>query len=144
MKSSSKKIAVVVISLAFVALAGWIFYSPYLAVQSFSTQSAETRDAAADAQATVDAAAADTANNESNAEMALVSVPALNLGEFNCDMEYGKSIAAAGLKSKKVSVHGPDDEDFPGYGCAYRISPAPGTKVQKRSKVTYRSAWEAG
>jgi hypothetical protein len=112
-------------SLAFVALASWIFYSQ---------QSADTRESTA--------VTTDTANTESNTEMALVSVPAPNLGESNCDMEYDKSVAAAGLTSKKVLIHGPIDEDFPGYGRAYRISPEPGTKVQKRSTVTYRSAWE--
>jgi hypothetical protein len=61
-----------------------------------------------------------------------------------CDMGYDKRLRAVGLKANEVSIHGPEDEDFKGYGCAYRIVPAPGNAVQPGSTVTYRSAWEAG
>ncbi|WP_312986696.1 hypothetical protein [Comamonas sp. 23] len=61
-----------------------------------------------------------------------------------CDMDYDKRLCAAGLKANEVSIHGPEDEDFKGYGCAYRIVPAPGNAVPSGSTVTYRSAWEAG
>ena len=61
-----------------------------------------------------------------------------------CDMDYDKRLRAAGLKANKTSIHGPEDEDFTGYGCAYRIRPAPGNAVPPGSTVTYRSAWEAG
>ena len=61
-----------------------------------------------------------------------------------CDMDYDKLLRAAGLKANEVSIHGPEDEDFKGYGCAYRIVPAPGNAVPPGSTVTYRSAWEAG
>lgn len=61
-----------------------------------------------------------------------------------CDMDYDKRLRAAGLKANEVSIHGPEDEDFKGYGCAYRIVPAPGNAVPPGSTVTYRSAWEAG
>lgn len=61
-----------------------------------------------------------------------------------CEMDYDKRLHAAGLKANEVSIHGPEDEDFKGYGCAYRIVPAPGTAVPPGSTVTYRSAWEAG
>ncbi|MGF6212628.1 hypothetical protein [Comamonas sp. 4034] len=61
-----------------------------------------------------------------------------------CDMDYDKRLRAAGLKANEVSIHGPEDEDFKGYGCAYRITPAPGNAVPPGSTVTYRSAWEAG
>lgn len=61
-----------------------------------------------------------------------------------CDMEYDKRLHAAGLKANEVSVHGPEDQDFKGYGCAYRITPAPTRLVLPGSTVTYRSAWEGG
>lgn len=61
-----------------------------------------------------------------------------------CDMEYDKRLHAAGLKANEVSVHGPEDQDFKGYGCAYRITPAPTHLVLPGSTVTYRSAWEGG
>ncbi|BDE70857.1 hypothetical protein JQN63_11845 [Delftia lacustris] len=61
-----------------------------------------------------------------------------------CDMDYDKRLRGAGLKANEVSIHGPEDEDFKGYGCAYRIVPAPGNAVPPGSTVTYRSAWEAG
>lgn len=61
-----------------------------------------------------------------------------------CDMEYDKRLHAAGLKANEVSVHGPEDQDFKGYGCAYRITPAPAHLVPPGSTVTYRSAWEGG
>ncbi|MCJ0765363.1 hypothetical protein [Variovorax terrae] len=61
-----------------------------------------------------------------------------------CDYEYGQKLQAVGLVPRKVSVHGPDDGDFAGWGCAYRIQPAPGTSVEPNSVVTFRSAWEAG
>ncbi|MPM10836.1 hypothetical protein SDC9_57171 [bioreactor metagenome] len=61
-----------------------------------------------------------------------------------CDMDYDKRLRAAGLKANEVSIHGPEDGDFKGYGCVYRIVPAPGNAVPPGSTVTYRSAWEAG
>ncbi|UBB15749.1 PASTA domain-containing protein [Comamonas odontotermitis] len=64
--------------------------------------------------------------------------------DMDCDMDYDKRLRAAGLKANEVSIHGPEDEDFKGYGCAYRITPAPGNTVLPGSTVTYRSAWEAG
>lgn len=62
----------------------------------------------------------------------------------DCDMEYDQLLLAAGLKEKSVAVHGPDEPDFNGWGCPYRIQPAPGTAVPKGSTVTYRYGWEAG
>ncbi|WP_246296941.1 IrmA family protein [Allochromatium humboldtianum] len=53
-------------------------------------------------------------------------------------------VPKAGLVPKEISIHGPEDDDFNGYGCPYRITPAPGTNVQPGSTVTFRSAWEAG
>lgn len=61
-----------------------------------------------------------------------------------CDMDYDKRLHAAGLKANEVSIHGPEDQDFKGYGCAYRIVPVPGNAVPPGSTVTYRTAWEAG
>lgn len=61
-----------------------------------------------------------------------------------CDMDYDRRLRAVGLKANETSIHGPEDEDFKGYGCAYRITPAPGNAVPPGSTVTYRSAWEAG
>ena len=71
--------------------------------------------------------------------MVLVPQPA-----GQCDIDYDKRLRAAGLNANEVSVHGPEDEDFKGYGCAYRITPAPGNTVTPGSTVTYRSAWVAG
>ena len=64
--------------------------------------------------------------------------------EGQCDMEYDKRLRAAGLKANEVSIHGPEGQDFKGYGCAYRITPAPGNAMPLGSTVTYRSAWETG
>lgn len=61
-----------------------------------------------------------------------------------CDMEYGKRLKAAGLQGKEITVHGPIDPDFSEYGCAYRITPAPGNQVSQDTSVTYRTAWEGG
>jgi hypothetical protein len=61
-----------------------------------------------------------------------------------CDMDYDKRLHAAGLKANEVVIHGPDEQDFEGYGCAYRVTPAPGNSVPPGSTVTYRSAWEGG
>lgn len=63
--------------------------------------------------------------------------------EGKCDMEYHKRVEAAGLVAKEISIHGPDDRDFVGYGCAYRITPMPGSQIPSGSTVTYRGAWEA-
>lgn len=62
----------------------------------------------------------------------------------DCDNNYEKTLKKLGLTTKVVSVHGPEDQDFNGYACPYRITPPPGTKVSPGSKVTFRSAWEAG
>lgn len=59
-----------------------------------------------------------------------------------CDMDYEKRLKEIGLQAKNISIHGPDDQDFAGYACPYRITPAPGSPVPKGSTVTYRSAWE--
>lgn len=61
-----------------------------------------------------------------------------------CDYDYGKTLKQSGLVAKQLLIHGPEDEDFAGYGCPYRITPAPGTTVQKGSTVQYRSAYEGG
>jgi hypothetical protein len=60
----------------------------------------------------------------------------------DCDYEYDKTLKKAGFLAKEVMVHGPVDEDFPGYGCAYRIQPAPGTRLPKGAVVQFRSAYE--
>ncbi|QIL74149.1 hypothetical protein G7048_27105 (plasmid) [Diaphorobacter sp. HDW4B] len=62
----------------------------------------------------------------------------------DCDMEYGAYLKSKGLVPKEKSVHGPEDRDFAGYGCPYRIEPAPESQVSPGAKVTFRSAWEAG
>ncbi|ATE58986.1 hypothetical protein CCZ27_02550 [Thauera sinica] len=59
-----------------------------------------------------------------------------------CDYGYDETLKKSGLVAKETPVHGPDDEDFGGYGCPYRISPTPGTTVPKGSVVQYRTAWE--
>lgn len=62
----------------------------------------------------------------------------------DCDMEYDKLLKAHGFKVKEISVHGPDEPDFNGWGCPYRIQPAPGTQLTPGSTVTYRFGFEAG
>ncbi|BCU06760.1 hypothetical protein Atep_14370 [Allochromatium tepidum] len=62
----------------------------------------------------------------------------------DCDFSYNETLKNSGLVPKEISIHGPVDDDFSGYGCPYRITPAPGTKVRAGSTVTFRSAWEAG
>lgn len=62
--------------------------------------------------------------------------------EGQCDMDYDKRLQNVGLQASEISVHGPDDQDFKGYGCAYRITPAPGSSVSSGASVIYRSAWE--
>lgn len=61
-----------------------------------------------------------------------------------CDTDYDKLLKATGFKVKSVAVHGPDEPDFKGWGCPYRIQPAPGTELAPGSTVTYRFGWEAG
>lgn len=70
----------------------------------------------------------------------MVSVPK---PRSDCDMEYAALLKSKGLIAKETSIHGPDDSDFAGYGCAYRIRPTPGTAVKLGAQVTFRSAWES-
>lgn len=86
-------------------------------------------------------ASANQATEGSKASTGLIPVPRPS---GQCDMDYGKRLDAVGLKASEVAVHGPEDEDFKGYGCAYRITPAPAQLVAPGSTVTYRSAWEGG
>lgn len=72
---------------------------------------------------------------------AMVTVPQ---PEGSCDMDYSERLKASGLIANEVLVHGPVDQDFGGYGCAYRINPEPGSSLVTGSTVTYRSAWEGG
>lgn len=62
----------------------------------------------------------------------------------SCDYDYDKRLKKIGLIPKVEEIHGPEDEDFVGYACPYRITPPPGTPVQKGSVVRYRSAYESG
>ena len=61
-----------------------------------------------------------------------------------CDYDYDKTLKQSGLVAKQSLVHGPEDADFAGYGCPYRISPPPGTPVQKGAAIQYRTAYEGG
>lgn len=74
----------------------------------------------------------------SSTDLILVPQP-----EGECDLSYDKRLQNIGLQAREISVHGPDDQDFKGYGCAYRITPAPGNSVLPGSLVIYRSAWES-
>lgn len=76
---------------------------------------------------------------EAKAAGEIVSVP---LPRGGCDMEYGDLLRQVGLSVREIEVHGPDDKDFAGYGCPYRINPAPGTRISRGTTVIYRSAWE--
>lgn len=60
-----------------------------------------------------------------------------------CDTEYSNLLKQANFSVKNIKIHGPNDEDFAGYGCPYRITPKPGTQTPKGTIVTYRSAWES-
>lgn len=77
----------------------------------------------------------------STSASAMATVPQL---EGSCDMNYGERLQATGLIANEVLIHGPVDQDFGGYGCAYRITPEPGNSVAPGSTVIYRSAWEGG
>ncbi|MBF5007229.1 hypothetical protein [Diaphorobacter caeni] len=70
----------------------------------------------------------------------MVSIPT---PRSDCDMEYAALLKSKGLIAKEKSIHGPDDSDFAGYGCPYRINPAPGTAVKPGTQVTFRAAWES-
>ncbi|WP_139182714.1 hypothetical protein [Oryzisolibacter propanilivorax] len=61
-----------------------------------------------------------------------------------CDINYSEVVEKAGLIPEEISIDGPDDADFSGYGCPYRIMPTPGSIVVKGSKVKFRSAGESG
>ena len=61
----------------------------------------------------------------------------------DCDMEYAALLKSRGLIAKEKSIHGPEDSDFAGYGCPYRINPVPGTAVKSGTQVFFRSAWES-
>ena len=76
-----------------------------------------------------------SSTNDKSEKLTIVPEPA-----SDCDLAYNKAIENAGLVPKEISIHGPEDDDFSGYGCPYRITPAPGTKVQAGSTVTFRSA----
>lgn len=76
-----------------------------------------------------------------DSSIALVSIPE---PASDCDMDFDITLKNAGFVADAVSVHGPDDDDFAGYGCPYRISPEPGSKAQVGSVVSFRSAWEGG
>lgn len=60
----------------------------------------------------------------------------------DCDLGYGDLLRQVGLTPAPAAVHGPDDADFPGYGCPYRIAPAPGSVVAPGDTVAFRTAWE--
>ena len=70
----------------------------------------------------------------------MVSVPK---PRSDCDMEYAALLKSKGLVAKEKLIHGPDDSDFAGFGCPYRISPPPGTTVKSGAQVTFRAAWES-
>lgn len=77
--------------------------------------------------------------NNSTKNVGNVKVPSPT---SECDMNYSEILEKAGLVPEEISIHGPDDSDFNGYGCPYRITPKPGSLIPKKSKVTFRSAWE--
>ena len=68
----------------------------------------------------------------------------VQLPRGDCDMEYSDLLKQAKLSVKEIQIHGPDDADFAGYGCPYRITPKPGTQVTSGATISYRSAWEGG
>ena len=70
----------------------------------------------------------------------IVTVPAI---DGRCD-DVDNIVKAAGLEPKRVDVHGPDDKDAAGIGCAYRQDPKAGESVPKGSTLTYRSWFEGG
>lgn len=74
-----------------------------------------------------------------NPEQLVVPKPA-----SECDYDYDNTLKQSGLVVKKNLVHGPEDTDFAGYGCPYRITPPPGTPLQKGATVQYRIAYEGG
>lgn len=80
----------------------------------------------------------------STSSVTTVTAPTLTVPvpRESCDMEYGDYLKAQGLVPKAISIHGPEEPDFSGYGCPYRITPTPGTPVVKGSSVSFRSAWE--
>ena len=53
----------------------------------------------------------------------MVAVPQI---DGNCE-NPDKVLKAAGLKPKRINVHGPVDQDAAGVGCAYRQNPKAGT-----------------
>lgn len=61
-----------------------------------------------------------------------------------CDYDYDKTLQQSGLTASRSTVHGPVDKDFAGYGCPYRITPAPGTPLPRGATVSYRAAYEGG
>ena len=88
--------------------------------------------------------AGESTGNESMPASGQASMIVVPHPQGNCDMEYGRRLKAAGLQAQKIYIHGPEDQDFSGYACPYRITPKPGSVVPAGSRVTYRSAWEAG
>lgn len=60
----------------------------------------------------------------------------------DCDRGYADLLRQVGLTPAPAAVHGPDDADFPDYGCPYRIAPAPGSVVAPGDTVAFRTAWE--
>lgn len=80
-----------------------------------------------------------TAQAGANLNQLVVPKPA-----SDCDYDYDKTLKQSGLVAKQNLIHGPEDTDFEGYGCPYRITPPPGTPIQKGATVQYRTAYEGG
>ena len=60
-----------------------------------------------------------------------------------CKDNVNTIIRAAGLKPKRIDIHGPVDHDAAGIGCPYRQNPKAGSSVPKGSTVSYRIWYEA-
>lgn len=81
-----------------------------------------------------------TSENNLNANPPHVIAPMIN---GNCE-NPDEVIIAAGLKPKRIDIHGPEDEDADRIGCAYRQTPKAGESVPKGSTLEYRAWFEAG
>ncbi|MFG5779250.1 hypothetical protein ACFIQF_19505 [Comamonas sp. J-3] len=83
--------------------------------------------------------AAVAAPSAAQASTAVIAIPQ---PRGSCDMTYDELLTSLGLVPKETLVHGPDEPDFTGFGCPYRITPAPGTMAAKGSAVSFRVGWE--
>ena len=68
-----------------------------------------------------------------------VIVPSNLMPRGDCDPNYAETLIYYKLRPEQIEVKGVEDSDALGIGCAYRVIPAPGTKVLVGANISYRT-----